>query len=185
LMCRFHIYQVIELREGSWPLVDDRVEVGNVRPKHRYCRLERFKGVLDQLLGLKGVVDEGTIEECKARIVVSDETVWEDVRYVLKQNGKRKYYNRIPYIISRMGFSVLEGMDENKYTWILEDFGKMHYEFNKTKGSLYFPNLRFICFKLMQFYGIGYTFKVPLIRTLRKKERLDTLWELLRDNINE
>lgn len=56
-------FRVIELREDSWPLVADWRAVAEVefpmrRPVHRYSRVERFNGVVMQLLGLRGAVDE-------------------------------------------------------------------------------------------------------------------------------
>jgi hypothetical protein len=90
-----------------------------------------------------------------------------------------RYYNRIPSIVYRLGYEVLRGYSWQKYLWILEDFERMHRKFRKGLNGVYFPNLRFICFKLMEKYGISYCFRVPMIRTVRKKPRLDRVFDLL------
>jgi hypothetical protein len=153
------------------------------RPVHRYDREERFRKTLDMLLGFGNGIDEETLEGCKAlewETEINEGTIWEVVRKYLKKEKKRKYYNKIPWIIDQMGYDVLKGYEWKKYCWILQDFEEMHRIFNKSlKGKIYFPNMRFICFKLMEKYGIGYRFRVPLIRTNRKRKRLLGLWENL------
>ncbi len=186
----FDPYFVIELERSVRPIVCDKetwihelenswdVFCGGKRAVHRYCRVERFRGVLNELIGMRGKVKQDVIDELEW--VLGDDlkgaTVWNVVRGWLKGQGLRKYYNRIPQIIFRLGYKVLEGYSWEKYLWILEDFEKMHKKFERKEGLTYFPNLRFICFKLMEKYGIRYTFVVPMVRTKRKQARLDDLW---------
>lgn len=153
---------------------------------HRYCRLERFRGVLDELIGMRGKVSLEVVEECEWLLEFDGGNVWDVVRGYLKQNGLRQYYNRIPQIIFRLGYKVLEGYTYEKYLWMLEDFKKMHERFNmmvKGDGVVYFPNLRYICFRLMEKYEVKYTFHVPMVRTMRKRGRLDELWDILNKDL--
>lgn len=167
--------------ENCWDVFDSGIK----RPVHRYCRLERFRGVLNELIGMSGKVKQEVVDELEFLLGydhLDSKTVWNVIREWLKSRGLRKYYNRIPQIIFRLGYPVLEGYSVEKYWWILEDFEKMHKKFEKKKGVVYFPNLRFISFKLMEKYGIRYTFHVPMVRTKRKQLRLDILWcELNKD----
>lgn len=111
----------IENEEGmkEWRFLDGMQEwVGKDGEKvHRYCRLARFKQTLDELIGMKGRVKKEVVEECEVLEGLEDvEKTWEVVRGYLKKIGKRKYYNRIPVILGKLGYSVLEG-----YTWVLTE----------------------------------------------------------------
>jgi hypothetical protein len=176
---------MIENEEGEkeWRFGDTGIQewIGKDGTKiHRYCRLARFKQTLDELIGMKGRVKKEIVEECEVLDGLEDvERTWEVVRSYLKRIGKRKYYNRIPMILGKLGYPILEGYTWEKYLEMLNDFEKMHQKFMKRDGVSYFPNLRFICFKLMEKYGVRYRIKVPMVRTLRKKERLDLLWDEL------
>lgn len=137
---------------------------------------------MNELIGMRGKVSQDVVDECEWLLDFDGGNVWDVVRGYLKQNGLRCYYNRIPQIIFRLGYKVLEGYSVEKYWCMLEDFEKMHLKFDameKEDGVVYFPNLRYICFRLMEKYGVRYTFKVPMVRTMRKKPRLDTLWDVL------
>lgn len=129
--------------------------------------------------------NEQVIEQCEWMLEFDGKTVWNKIRGWLKKNGYRRYYNRIPQIIDRLGYIFMEGYTYAKYLAILDDFEKMHYKFNRElrkETVVYFPNLRYICFRLMEKYGISYTFHVPMVRTKRKQKRLDELWfELNKD----
>ena len=127
---------------------------------------------------MRGKVKQEIVEECEL-FDFDEKDIWEVIRGYLKKMGLKRYYNRIPSIIWRMGYDVLDGYSWTKYLSILDDFEKMHKKFVKGAGLVYFPNLRFICFKLMEKYGIRYRFYVPMIRTFRKRARLDELCEEL------
>jgi len=171
---------------GQRVMVNDGWELWE-KKVHRYCRLERFRGVLGELIGMRGKVSLEVIEECEWLLEFDGGNVWDVVRGYLKQNGLRQYYNRIPQIIFRLGYKVLEGYSYEKYMWMMEDFKKMHERFDREvkgeEGVVYFPNLRYICFRLMEKYGVRYTFHVPMVRTMRKRPRLDKIWDRLNKDL--
>ena len=56
---------VVELEEDARPMVMDfGMKRDRLRPVHHYSRVERFTGVLYQLLGLRGVVPKEVLEWC-------------------------------------------------------------------------------------------------------------------------
>ena len=103
----YNFYHVIATRETQAPMVSEYKMMegrSSGRPTHRYSRVERFEFTLGQLLGFKGDVPERVIEVCRCAVkVYTPKTVWNEVRAVLKRNKWRKMYNRIPYIIRRLG----------------------------------------------------------------------------------
>jgi hypothetical protein len=55
-------------------------------------------------------------------------------------------------------------------------------KFERTNGKYerrYFPNIRFIVFKILERHGITPNYPVPLVRTSRKMKSLEALWESL------
>lgn len=99
---RWEVYDVVERREDMEFVESVEHRAKRIRPVHRYNRVERFEFVLGQLLGLRGHVPEEIVEMCE-EVDRDKRVVWDSVRGVLKANGKRKYYNRIPGIIWRLG----------------------------------------------------------------------------------
>jgi len=76
------------------------------------------------LLGFGTGVDEQTLEDCIglewfSEEIVNEQTIWEIIRRYLKDSGKRKYYNKIPWIVGKMGYEVLHGYTWNKYCYML------------------------------------------------------------------
>ena len=47
----------------------------------------------------------------------------------------------------------------------------------------YFPNLRFICLKMLERHDAEFGFRIPLIRTPRKLKPLQDLWTQLLDSL--
>lgn len=135
------------------------------RPIHRYNRLERFKHILDQLLGCKGEIKDVVMEK-----MVGVKGNWESVRRILKQNKWAKLYNQIPLIIRKVfGVKCIDFPNFGKsYSQILKDFHKIHYKFNLMDGGKYFPNLRFVALTLIKRNGGKFNIDIPFIRTKRK-----------------
>lgn len=164
--------------------VDHNDEINTEFKKiHRYSRLERFKFILHQLLGISGLVPKNIILLVKKNIgrFVSKSQLWNNVRTVLKYHGHRKYYNRIPQIILRISINLKpSGVHE---IWrIYDSFERLNEVFNNTRHELnrkYFPNIRFVALKLMEKHGIKYPYKIPLLRTSRKRKQLEILFTSL------
>lgn len=169
---------------------------GSGRPIHRYVRLTRFKETLNQITGMAGEVPEPVLDFISKRISTKT-NIWNSIRCILKntlfeipiyyKRSKivfkikkvygRKYYNRIPYIIRRLGFDNGVVIDYNVYHFIIQDFKDLENSFQKLNSDRqYFPNLRFVCLKLLCKYGITFNFNIPLLRTKRKLLLLEDLW---------
>jgi hypothetical protein len=192
------VYQVVEVREdveyvSSWK---DQI-MRAVRPIHRYCRVKRFETTLYQLLGLRGNVPDELIYEIK--ILGYDErpdSIWESIRDCLKEIKEvevlkkfpvtyqtRIYYNRIPTIMRKLGHCNLkiDFGDLNSFLLaVVDEFRRVSWKFDKLSCEYkYFPNMRFICLKMLQHFGAGINYFIPIIRTRRKYKPLDELWEKL------
>ena len=111
------------------------------------------------------------------------EQAWESVRRLLKQKGWWRYYNRIPSILRRLGVKLK--IDFGDQAWLLEevvlDFKKISARFEHVKtGRKYFPNLRYIALRLLERRGVKFELMIPFIRTARKFQVLDGMWDQLR-----
>lgn len=154
----------------------------NIKKIHRYDRKERFRYTLYQLIGASGNVPNSLCNDIKKFLgkKIRKSKVWNQVRDYLKKNGQRQYYNRIPQIIGRVYKLKIKGLDSDVITKIFNDFHRFHYMFDndlryKWKRS-YFPNLRFVALKLLDKYGAMFPYTVPLVRTIRKRKYLLTLY---------
>jgi hypothetical protein len=152
-------------------------------------------------LRCSGDVPDEVVGLCAGLEFCAD-TIWDDIRKILKNNPVinictwdakhcmivnttvigRKYYNRIPLIVWKLGFGKGIIWDSTKYKDIVQDFKDMNFVFcttgKRTKWNRrYFPNLRFIALKLMEKHGAVFSFKIPFIRTKRKKKVLGDLWD--------
>ena len=166
-------------REDLYPLeweYKDRVEqFGNLRPVHRYSRYERFKKVLFQICCLRGEVGEEVLREIKM-MEFDPRTIWEDIRRWLKVNGVRKY-DLIPLIIWECwGVGVLESDELFVVDDILKAFKVMNLNFESGDGRVYFPNIRFIVLRFLELNGVEFKYLVPMIRTRKKYELMDGLF---------
>lgn len=157
----------------------------NMKPIHRYCRLERFRSTLYQLLGQRGFVPHSILMLVRENLPerVHKKKIWNAIRAILKNNKERFYYNRIPSIIKSLtGMTAKappQGFDQT-IKEIFDEFGQMSYQFdnalNKKWSKEYFLNLRFTAFKLMEKHGITYPYYVPMLRTYRKRKTLNNLF---------
>lgn len=186
-------YQIIETRETSAPMVTDydmeQSRVGALRPIHFYNRVERFESILFQLIACRGKVPDDVI----AHIVQNGfdrnpDHVWDSIRAILKKNQWSRYYNRIPTILQMLGFHrKINYGDQNAFVLnIVNEFKKVNAAFEQLKPRLqrkYFPNLRYIAFKLLQQEGAMFEYRIPFLRTPSKEKLLDDLWELLQKQI--
>ena len=182
------VYRVIELREDASPFVTDfkmEQERGRLRPIHRYSRVERFESVLYQLIACRGKVPASIIALIRTVGYNEDpKEVWNSVRSILKSNGGRVYYNRIPSILNILGYDrKIQFGDSNELVrLIVNDFRILSNRFEKIKGEVgrvYFPSLRFIACKLLELYGVKFEFEIPFVRTPRKLKTMEHIWDLL------
>jgi hypothetical protein len=157
---------------------------GTLRPIHRYSRVKRFESTLFQLIGERGDVDLQVVIDIKRGGYNKDPLyIWESIRMILKHRGLRKYYNRIPSIIKMLGLSYRITIADPLE--VVNDFKAIHYAFERLPQSArkYFPNIRFICLKMLERHGATFGFRVPLIRTPRKLKPLQDLWMELLDSL--
>lgn len=184
----YYEYTVLDNFEVSRPLVADydieQERRGVLRPVHRYCKVKRFKHLINNLLGGSRVM----INEPDLFITVALELdydrcrVWDSCRDILKRNGWSRFYNKIPSILQQIGYGykICGGsgrvIDEimNDFKIIAANFGSV-----ELRGRSYLLNYRFIALKLMERHGIVFEYDIPKIRTLRVVKPIEDLWQSL------
>jgi hypothetical protein len=197
-------YEVIEEEHSAHPLgldYNDEVQLQRRRPVHRYCRRERFKTVLAQLMGYTGFnisKKESRYSDTKLPKKIKEilprnikytpkSQMWETVRDALKENNYHIYYNRIPAILA--GLSMLDyrqGRNTGKFAMIMKDFERMHEVFYEIRLGLkrkYFPSLRYVALRLMEKHGVEMPIKIPLTRTVQKRVELGSVYQTIWDYI--
>lgn len=187
-------YLVIEERESGHPMVTDfQMEMerrGALRPIHHYDRVERFQSILYQLIGSRGVVPRLVIQTIKLEgYDAHPDKVWNSIRNLLKKHNWSLYYNRIPVILEQLGYKrKINFNDQNAFVLhIMNEFRKISARFEQIKPQLerkYFPNLRYVVFKLLQENGAEFEYNIPFLRTPRKEKTMDELWLLLRNEVS-
>ena len=148
---------------------------------HRYDRLARFKSTMYQLIGYKGNVPEQIILMVSSNMKKIN-NLWNDVRFILKSNNCSKYYDQIPFILFKLGFGKLFEIKIETIEILINDFRALQEKFNHTKTELkrrYFPNIRFIVFKILEARSITPNYHVPFVRTQRKNLSLNLIWDSL------
>lgn len=185
-------YLVIEEKETSHPMVTDyEMECerrGALRPIHHYSRVERFQSILYQLIGSRGVVPRLVIQTIVTEGYDNHpDRVWNSIRGLLKKHNWSLYYNRIPVILEQLGYKrKITFRDPNAFViHIVNQFRKVSAKFEQIKDTLnrkYFPNLRYVVFKLLQENGAEFEYSIPFLRTPRKERMMDDLWLLLRSD---
>jgi len=162
----------------DWKMEQERR--GSIRPIHRYNRVKRFESTLFQLIGERGVVSNQILSIIK-RIGYNShpDFIWESLRCILKSQGLRQYYNRIPSIIARLGHPYK--LHVTNPIKIVNEFKAINQAFKYLSSSnrKYFPNLRFICLKMLERHNATFDFRIPLIRTPRKLKPLQEFWKSL------
>lgn len=68
---------------------------------------------------------------------------------------------------------------------VVNDFKAVHETFRRLEpqGRKYFPNLRFICLKMLERHNTKFEYRIPLIRTPRKLKPLEDLWLTLLNSL--
>jgi len=176
----YEIYRVIESRELN--LVADYAmeQQRDWRPVHRYSRVARFKVTLFQLLGERGKIPPHCYSIVKNYLKPESTTKWNDTRKLLKHFKLTKCYDRIPMILAKLGYGrSFDSLTCEKIESIINDFRHLSDKYERTKEKYnrrYFPNIRFVCFKLLELHGLKTKYPVPFIRTERKRKALEELW---------
>lgn len=183
-------YLVIEERETSHPMVTDyEIECerrGALRPIHHYNRVERFQSILLQLLASRGVVPRLVLKTIlEEGYDHHPDRVWNSIRSILKKHNWSLYYNRIPTILEQLGYKRKITFDHMDFfvDHIMNEFRKISANFEQLKPTLerkYFPNLRYVVFKLLQENGAEFEYSIPFLRTPRKEKMMEDLWERLK-----
>ena len=178
------IYQCVELREDQEYKMEWKDEKERrLRPKHLYCRVERFKGVLMELIGVKGVVENEVLDVLKNNFFdPSRSGCWNSIRGILKKEGLTRYYNRIPTILQRLGLEKrLKLEDECRMVGeIIRDFQRISRKFDERDWErTYFPNLRFCALKYLELAGMEFKYEIPFLRTPRKLKESLEVWNIL------
>ena len=149
------------------------------KDKHRYSRIERFRSVLLQLVGVRGTIPPNVL----VTILMNDydkhpDRIFSSIRKILKANKMSKYVLRIQSIIHKLGHpytikvkASLQDMENQ--------FRQASFEFERRKHLLnrkYFPNLKFWALKILQHNETEFGFKIPLLQTSRIRRKLNIIW---------
>lgn len=179
----YEIYRVIASREVN--LKTDYKYEQNICWKriHRYNRDARFKFTLLNLLGEKGNIPNHVLGIVQTFLQPDSPRLWEDTRRILKHYRMRKYYVMIPMIIYRVTKKRLfNPLTNAQIENLLNDFKILVSRFNQVKSDhsrVYFPNIKFICLKLLNLYAIQPNYKIPMVLTSRRNKVLNILWDSL------
>lgn len=168
----FTNFIVIESREANLVTDYKMEQTMEIRPIHRYSRFSRFKSTFLKLIGSKSTPSY-ILVACKN---ADPSDPWDSVRRILKHYKWRKYYDYIPAILVEIGLYKMIKITSDQVESIYCDFRFLEDRFERTKHLTrrkYFPNIRYIVFKLLEYNGILYDYKVPLARTKRKLDSLE------------
>jgi len=175
-------YLVIETRETSWPVVTDFGwrEQCSLRPVHRYVRKERFHTTVVHLTGLGGKVPDDVVEEVEDRLGDNDpDSMWYSIQKILKGLGKSRYFNRIAYILEKMGYEKM--MDGNvRLDRVFNHFERMSRKFDHGDFErVYFPPLRYVALRLLHLEGAVFNYRIPAVKTDCKVDGLNRIFNIL------
>jgi len=177
----YQVYRVVESREMVAVTDYQQEQEYDLRPKHRYCRLSRFKATLYNLLGLRGNVPQHVFDMCRTYMDHKNPDKWNACRRILKCFKQREYYDCIPTILRKLcGKRCYPSLTGEQLEAIITDFKFLSDKFDRVKHNYnlrYFPNIRFVVFKLLEHHGHETTYPVPLVRTDRKRKSLNKLWD--------
>ena len=123
---------------------------------------------------MKGVPEEVFYACC--HLEPWEDQLWNKIRGILKRNGWRKYYNRIPWIIRELGLNIYLDVDVNcLFNEMMQKFSLMQNNFKMYYEEKYFPNLRFIALKMIV-DRVDIVIQIPLLQTKRKILPLENIW---------
>jgi hypothetical protein len=178
-------YTVLDNFEVSRPLVADyeieQERRGVLRPVHRYCKVKRFKHLINNLLGGSRVMinDPDLFITVALELDYDCDKVWSSCRDILKRYGWTRFYNKIPSILQQIGYThKIRGGTGVVIDRIINDFKIIAAKFGTLElgGRSYLLNYRFIALKLMERHGIVFEYPIPKIRTLRVVKPIEDLW---------
>lgn len=171
---------------------EDRVEYGldwkfemerNWRNVHRYSRVERFRGVLLDLVGGRGVVPEEVLAVVKYwGIDERKKKMWNSVRYILRAYGWKKYYNKIPVILSEFGGKqdMITSEQMDRIEWKFRGLSSRFDVMRRNLKRKYFPDLRYIALRLLEEEGVEMSYDVVLLKTRRKLSEYDEIYDIIK-----
>ena len=177
-------YEVVERTPPFGISYAEEVSLPKRRPPHKYNRIERFRNILNNLMLGSGYIPQEILELVPQQLAGD---MWEELRCILKQKNLRRYYNRIPGILCSSGHLKYEMVRKPQlYDNVMSDFCELHHLFDKRKASLnrvYFPNLRYICLRLLERHDVSLPLSIPRARTSKKlaslDETFDAMWMLI------
>jgi len=179
----YEVYRVVESRELDLVTDYKQEHEYDTRPVHRYSRLARFKSTLYSLLGERTNLPSHIFDMCRIYMNHQNPDKWNACRKVLKGFKQRQYYNHIPAIVRKLsGERCYKSLTGDEFEGIISDFKLIAEKFDRTKQKFqrrYFPNIRFICFKLLELHGLTTKYPIPFIRTSRKLRILEDIWDEL------
>jgi hypothetical protein len=177
----FDRYHIIESREGNF-VSDYKMEQERyIQKTHRYSREARFKVCLLNLLGERGRIPEMVLTMVRSALNPLSADKWNDTRRILKHYRQRKYYDNIPSILRMLKYDRLfNPITSEQFEALINDYRCLSTRFESIKtGRRYFPNIRFVVFKLLELHNINPNYPIPFARTSRKLKSLHQVWESL------
>jgi len=174
-------YRIMESREGNF-VSDYKMEQERyIQKTHRYSREARFKVCLLNLLGERGKIPDMVLTMVKSALNPLSTDKWNDTRRILKHYKQRRYYDNIPIILRMLKYERLfKPITSEKFEELINDYRCLSTRFESIKtGRRYFPNIRFVVFKLLELHGINPNYPIPFARTNRKLKSLHQVWESL------
>jgi hypothetical protein len=154
----YGIWQYIVIETDPRPLVYYTCTDKKILPFHQYNRNERFKSILNFLLG-NGKVPFEVYEKVMDEITfANDKEMWRDIAAILSKTGNWRYVNRIPTIASMLGYEQF--FVTRRKEFILEKFAKAsaRFDYLKDRNELgerkYFPNMRYVALRLLSEHDV-------------------------------
>jgi hypothetical protein len=179
----YNITTYLVIDQDPSPLDYHKCPLKKILPYHQYNRNERFKSILNCLMG-KGKIPFEVFEQVINNVDYANESeLWRNISTILSKSGNCKYVNRIPIITSKMGYPPF--FHTRRLEFILERFYKASARFDHLKdrdqldGRKYFPNLRYVAFRLLAEHEAKFNYPVILLKTKSKLAPMDALYNKL------
>jgi len=163
----------------DWKFEQER----NWRSVHRYSRIERFKTVLLDLVGGRGIIPKEVLDTVKYwGIDEREKKMWNSVRRILRAYGWKKYYNKIPEILRCFGAKQDE-ITSLQMEKVMLKFRGLSSRFDLIKRKLsrtYFPDLRYIALRLLEEEGVQMSFEAVKLKTRRKLKEYEHVYSQIK-----
>jgi len=154
-----------------------------LRPIHRYSRLLRFRNTLNEIIGGRSSVPNHVVNAMEGCYDIDPTKVWDSIRHNLKFVKMTKYINMIPSILKRHGYDKSDFPNQDFVLEIERQFMCMCDNFKQLDSPRrYFPNLRFVCVRLLELNGYDFQYTIPKIRTNRKIKPMEDILQTLLGN---